>query len=88
MMLTLHTLAATARGRREELGLTQQELATRIGASRNLVRRFEAGEGATSIAAVLRIVDALGLSLEIGTGPSERPTGSLDLDSLLDAYRR
>ena len=57
-----------ARARREELGLTKQELAKRSGVSEKTIYSFELGEKPNMhFAKLLAIYDALGLTLEVGT---------------------
>jgi y4mF family transcriptional regulator len=86
---SLHDLAAAVRGRRQELGLSQAQLATRAGVSRAWVNAFEAGKPAAELRLVLAVVDALGLELVLGpreNGP--RGDATVDLDELLDDYER
>lgn len=86
---TLRTLAATIRGRRLELGLTQGEVAARAGVSRQWVSGLEGGKESAELGLVLRVVDALDLRLELraddepATTPVRPP---VDLDALLDDY--
>ena len=78
------------RGRRRDLGLTQAELATRAGVSRKWVYEFEAGKPSAELRLILRVVDALGLTLELGCQDDARATagGTLaDLDSLIEEHR-
>ena len=57
-----------ARSRREELGLTKQELAKRSGVSEKTIYSFELGEKPNMhFAKLLAIYDELGLTLEVGT---------------------
>ena len=58
------TAAAAVRGRRLELGLSQDELARRAGVSRKWVYEFEAGKPAAQLGHVLRVCEALGLETE------------------------
>jgi HTH-type transcriptional regulator/antitoxin HipB len=86
---SLRDLAATVRGRRHELGLSQAQLAERAHVSRAWVNAFESGKPAVELHLVLAVVDALDLELQIG----DRQDGSLrgatvDLDQLLDDYER
>jgi HTH-type transcriptional regulator/antitoxin HipB len=86
---SLHDLAAAVRGRRQELGLTQAQLAARAHVSRAWVNAFESGKPAAEVRLVLAVVDALGLELRLGEredGPSRGAT--VDLDELLDEYER
>jgi len=55
---------ARVRERRGQCGLTQAELATRAGVSRQLVAALEAGRNTPAVDAALRIARALGTSVE------------------------
>ena len=86
---SLRDLAAATRGRRQALGLSQAQLATRAHVSRAWVNAFESGKPAAELRLVLAVLDALGLELQIG----EREDGlardeTVDLDLLLDDYER
>ncbi|HEY7933333.1 MAG TPA: helix-turn-helix transcriptional regulator [Solirubrobacteraceae bacterium] len=63
---SIRDLAAAIRGRRRELGLTQADLAMRAGVSRKWVYEFEAGKPAAELQLILRVMDALGLALDVG----------------------
>jgi len=82
-------LAAEVRGRRKDLGLTQAELAARAGVSRAWVNEVEAGKPTLELGLVLRLLDHLGLQLELVKSASsdDVPESGIDLDSLLDEYR-
>jgi HTH-type transcriptional regulator/antitoxin HipB len=87
---SVRQLAATLRGRRIALGLTQAEVAERAGVSRDWVNTFEAGKSSVELSLVMRLLDALGLRLDVakpGGGPETSETGDIDLDALLDRYR-
>jgi HTH-type transcriptional regulator / antitoxin HipB len=79
-------MASAIRGRRKDLGLSQGELADRIGVSRKWIYDFEAGKPTAQFGIVLRVLDDLGLVLEIH---ATRPPGddTVDLDALLDELR-
>ncbi len=70
-------LVNTARGwgnvvrdRRLELGMTQEDLAKRIGRTRWWVLRFEAGHaGSGSIENLLKMLDVLELYIDVKTEP-------------------
>jgi HTH-type transcriptional regulator / antitoxin HipB len=88
-MRSIHELAAAIRGRRTDLGISQAELAKRSGVSRKWIYEFEAGKPTAELGLLLRVLDALGLGLELT--PSERrsdaaPT-TVDLDAVIDEYR-
>jgi len=55
-------LAAGLRGTRKELGLTQTEVAKRIGSSQSRVAKMEAGDPSISIDRLVRAHLALGAS--------------------------
>jgi y4mF family transcriptional regulator len=88
-VLSIRDLAAAVRGRRKDLGLSQAELAARSGVSRKWVYEFEGGKSTAELRLVLRVVDALSLTLDLGSGESA-PTPEadrVDLDALLDKHR-
>jgi HTH-type transcriptional regulator/antitoxin HipB len=58
-------VAASVRGRRQDLGLTQAALAERTGISRKWIYQFESGKPTAELGLVLRVLEALGLILEI-----------------------
>ncbi len=83
-------LAAVVRGRRIDLGLSQADVASRAGVSRKWVYEFEAGKATAEFGLILRVLDALGLALDLAAtdGASPLPKDSaVDLDALLDEYR-
>ncbi|MGH7687311.1 MAG: helix-turn-helix domain-containing protein [Candidatus Dormibacteria bacterium] len=83
-------LAAAVRGRRLALSLSQRELAARAGVSRDWINSFEAGKSTVELGHVIRLIDALGLSLSIDDidAVASDAGPSVDLDALLDDYRR
>jgi HTH-type transcriptional regulator/antitoxin HipB len=87
---TIRDVAATVRGRRQDLGLSQVELAARAGVSREWINAFEAGKPSVEFGLVIRLLDALGLSFDLierSSGGDVSTTRSVDLDALLDGYR-
>jgi HTH-type transcriptional regulator/antitoxin HipB len=86
---SIHDLAAAVRGRRTDLGMSQAELAKRTGVSRKWIYEFEAGKPTAELGLLLRVVDALGLGIELT--PSDRMAdpaeGTVDLDAVIDEYR-
>ncbi|MCZ7590220.1 MAG: helix-turn-helix domain-containing protein [Gaiella sp.] len=88
---SIKDVAAAVRGRRHDLGISQVELARRAGVSRKWISEFEAGKSTAEFGLVLRVLDALALSLELRDasstqdGPSDR--GAVDLDLLLNRFR-
>jgi HTH-type transcriptional regulator / antitoxin HipB len=65
-------LAEAVRTRREELGLSQRQLAERAGMTQPGVARFEAGGTTPTISVLERLASALGLQLTISLGTDER----------------
>lgn len=57
-------LASACRRARLARGLSQYELAEKVGVDHELIRRFEAGEADPRWSTVVRLVRALNLSLE------------------------
>jgi len=58
-------LAERVREARERLGITQSELAKRIGSTQPAIARLEAGGSAPSFETLRRIATALGLELVV-----------------------
>jgi len=87
--LTLHEIVAAARGRRRELGLSQSDVAQRLGVSRTWVQAFERETGRASIETVLRLMQVLGLSLDLAKSDAagDRPD-QIDLDELIQRHRQ
>jgi HTH-type transcriptional regulator / antitoxin HipB len=87
---SVHDLAAAVRGRRNDLGLSQAELAARASVSRKWVYEFEGGKPKAEIGALLSVLDALGLVLEARTSdaaPAPAHGSRVDLDAVLGEYR-
>lgn len=53
------------RERRKELGITQKELAERVGRDRTYINRIEKGETDLQLSSFIRIADALGIMLRL-----------------------
>lgn len=85
---SIRDLAAAVRGRRRDLGLSQAELAARAGVSRKWIYQFEAGKPTAELRLILRVLDALGLVLDVTYDEAtagEQTAG--DLDALIEAHR-
>lgn len=88
---SIHDLASAVRGRRLELGLSQSELASRAGVSRDWVNSFEAGKPTVELILVLKIMEQIGLRLDVAESADSKgsePARLIDLDALLDEYRQ
>ena len=79
-------LAAAVRGRRISLRLSQADLAARAGVSRPWLSKVEAGRPTVEFGMVIRLLDTLGLRLELAED-GEPTAVSVDLDAFLDEYR-
>ncbi len=73
-------LANIARGRRKELGWTQQQLADKVGVNRFWVTDFENGKSTVALRFVLKTLSVLGLHLKL---EDHRDKGPIDLDDML-----
>ena len=64
---------------RSALGLTQQELASRMGTSHSAISRMESGQHATKPETLRRLAHALEIRFVMGfeSGPADRPTREL-----------
>ena len=58
-------LGGKIRQLRNQKGLTQEELAKRIGANKSYISRIEKGITVPSVATFYRIINALGLTIEL-----------------------
>ena len=85
----MHAFAASARGRRLELGWSQTETAERARVSRKWVSDFETGRTRADLTTVLRLLDALGLVIELSAatpGSTSAAPGAIDLDGVLARF--
>ena len=62
---TMFALGLLVRGEREEAGLSQRQLAEKIGTTQSAIARLEAGGVMPTIDSLQRIARALGRSLEV-----------------------
>jgi ribosome-binding protein aMBF1 (putative translation factor) len=60
---------------RAALGISQEELARRVGTSHSAISRIESGRHKTSVETLQRLANALGVRLVVGfeSGPADRP---------------
>lgn len=92
---TVHQVQALVRGRRRDLGLSQESLARSAGTSRKWLSEFERGKTtAVELPLVLGVLAALDLAVDISTNQliaadltadSDHERG-LDLDDVLSNY--
>lgn len=67
-------LGEAVRGRREELGWSQRQLADRAGMTQPGIARFEAGGTMPTIPVLERLAEALGLRLTVALSSGDRRT--------------
>ncbi len=86
LIRTPRDLGAVIRDRRRSRGLDQQELAQKIGVSRQWVLAVEKGKPRAEVGLILRALDALGVALSItDVSAATRPTSSgIDIDKIVD----
>jgi len=58
-------LGRVIRERRDELGLTQEQVADVIGVNRRVVNRLEKGTGTVRLEIAMGVIRSLGLDLEL-----------------------
>jgi ribosome-binding protein aMBF1 (putative translation factor) len=65
--------------RRAALGLTQEQLAERMGTSHSAISRIESGQHRTSVSTLERLAQALDVRFVMGfeTGPADAPVREL-----------
>jgi HTH-type transcriptional regulator / antitoxin HipB len=87
---SVRDFAAAVRGRRRDLRMSQAELALRAGVSRKWIYEFEAGKPNAELGLILRVMDALGLQLELSLDEHARGAvrgEAVDLDVLINEHR-
>jgi ribosome-binding protein aMBF1 (putative translation factor) len=65
--------------RRQALGLTQQELAERVGTSHSVISRIESGQHPTSVTTLRRLAEAFGTHLVVGFEDQPEKASELQL---------
>ncbi len=65
---------------RASAGLTQNELAHRIGTSQPTIARWESGAQVPSVRSLMRIADATGFELTVGLRQADRRRQFLSVD--------
>ena len=84
---SMRDLAASVRGRRHDLGLSQAELASQAGVSREWINGFEAGKATVEFGLVIRLLDSLGFGLDLVERGASADAAAVDLDALLEEHR-
>jgi ribosome-binding protein aMBF1 (putative translation factor) len=80
-LLPYERLARIVIGRRQALGLTQQQLAERVGTSHSVISRIESGQHPTSVTTLQRL--AAGFETHLVVGFSDEPDAIVDRDLVL-----
>lgn len=74
LIRTTHEVGLLVRDRRRAAGLTQGELAERVGASREWIRQLESGKPRLELGLTLRALTALGIALNAEFAPGAKQT--------------
>ena len=72
-------LARIVIARRQALGLTQQELAARVGTSHSVISRIESGQHPTGVTTLRRLADAFETPLVVGFDDQPENIGNAEL---------
>lgn len=83
-------LTTLVESHRRRMGLTQADLAARVGVSRQWINSLEAAESNPSFSNLVAVLQVLGLQLEVGPAepPDTRPTAPRpDLSALVERHR-
>jgi HTH-type transcriptional regulator/antitoxin HipB len=88
-IVSIADLADVVRSRRIELGISQEEIARRIGVSRRWVWQIEAGKATAELGLVLRLIQALDLAVDLRpVDAADHVDGApIDLDAHLARFR-
>ena len=78
-------IGALVREHRSRLKLSQADLAMRVGVSRLWIVLLEKGKSTAQLGLVLRTLDILGITLEVGEKRSTPKSDGVDLNKLLSA---
>lgn len=87
LIRTPDDLGAVIRERRQALQMSQTDLATRIGASRQWIVGVEKGRSRAELGLVLRALDALGIRLDSGITKASQKNVP-DLDAIVATARK
>ncbi len=87
LMRTPVDLGAAIRDHRRRQRLSQQNLAAKIGVSRQWVAAIEKGKGRAAIGLILRALEALGLAVSLAPDrpPENRRPDLADTDTMIDS---
>ncbi len=72
-------IARIVMARRQTLGLTQQQLAERVGTSHSVISRIESGQYPTTVTTLRRLADAFETHLVVGFDDQPETIGEAEL---------
>ena len=85
---TPRDLGVVIRAKRRQLGLSQTDLAQKVGVGRQWLVAIEHGKSTAELGLVLRTLASLGLSLTVADAPAARPAkGAPDIDAIVKSAR-
>jgi transcriptional regulator with XRE-family HTH domain len=85
MVRSVKDLGALVPERRNRLGLSQSDLASKFGVQRHWVSQFKSGKSKSHVGLVMPVLRALDLELQVGPAPDAGPGDSerqIDLNAL------
>ncbi|MGH7624218.1 MAG: helix-turn-helix domain-containing protein [Gemmatimonadaceae bacterium] len=85
---TAKELGALVRDHRTGKGLTQAQLAARVGASRKWIIDLEGGKRTADLSMVLRALNALGVELDAHARTTRHRQDAVDIDELIAVSQR
>jgi len=91
LIRTPQDIGTVLRDRRKQLGLDQATLAQQIGVNRKWIIGAERGRARLELGLVLRVLNALGLSLDIeAIGTKKKTSGKavVDIDAIVAMARK
>lgn len=78
------SLSSAIKSRRLDLKITQEDLAKSAGVSRRTITALEAGKATVRLDVLLRLIEALRLTIDVAPSESGGRGEAVDLDSLLE----
>ena len=83
-------LGALLRDRRQQLKLSQRDLAERAGVSQVWISQIEGGKRTAQIGLLLRLIQELGLQIDVGVSPTTKLTSGygIDVDEIINDHTR
>jgi HTH-type transcriptional regulator/antitoxin HipB len=85
---TSRDLGLLIRDTRLKQGLTQNQLAARVGVSRKWLIDVESGKRASDLKMILRTLNAIGIQLDAIDRTKHNAPNALDINAVVDATRR